>query len=257
MKIAVAAAVAAIGAAAGYTQLEKFSQSPTTGRLVETTTSSASAQASAKAKVSIAKGTSATSKLKLVEKALEPFGGIEKLVPQGSSVLVKPNVAFYDKEASTDPEILANIVALVKKTNPKRIVVGESSVRGADTWHAFQVSGVGKAAESAGAEVKDLRKDQAISIDLPKGVAIRKVDVWKTARDSTFLICVPRLKRHASTTLTVSLKNMMGIITDGEKGRFHATNLDQSIADLNTEVKPNLVIVDAIQIMTELSLIHI
>ena len=61
---------------------------------------------------------------------------------------------------------------------------------------------------------------------------------------------VPRLKRHTDTTVTISMKNMIGTVPDSEKGRFHQTNLDQCVADLNSALRPKLIIVDATKAMT-------
>jgi uncharacterized protein (DUF362 family) len=129
--------------------------------------------------------------------------------------------------------------------------VGDSSVRGNDVGYALQVTGTRSAAEEAGAEVRDFTKDQAVSVNLPKGVALKSVDVFRTVRDCSHIVNVPRLKRHSATTLTISLKNMIGTVTDNEKGHFHQVNLNQCIADLNSGVRPNLVIIDATKIMTK------
>lgn len=187
----------------------------------------------------------------LVDKALELLGGVEKLVPMGASILVKPNVGFYEKDAVTDPEITAAVIRSLKRAKPTRVVVGESSVRGYDTEHALRVTGTRNQAEEAGAEVRDLRNDPAVSVDLPKGRAITSADVFKTVRDSSYVVNVSRLKRHSATVTTICLKNMMGTVPDSEKGRFHQVNLSQCIADLNSVIRPNLAIVDATKAMTK------
>jgi len=187
----------------------------------------------------------------LVEKALELLGGVEKLVPIGASILVKPNVGFYERDAVTDPRITAAVIRSLKQVKPARIVVGESSVRGYDTEHALSVTDTRGIAEEAGAEVRDLRKDPAVSVSLPKGRAITSVDIFKTVHDSSYIVNIPRLKRHSATVTTICLKNMMGTLPDSEKGRFHQVNLSQCIADLNSVIRPNLVVIDATRAMTK------
>ena len=68
--------------------------------------------------------------------------------------------------------------------------------------------------------------------------------------DADVIISIPKLKRHVEAVTTISLKNMMGILPDSEKGLFHDLNLHQCIADLNTVFKPDLCIVDATHVMT-------
>lgn len=222
-----------------------------TTTLTKTGTVTTAPPASKAATVVVVKGTRSTDPQVLIEKALELLGGMERLVPSGATILVKPNVGFYERDAATDPQLTAAVVKALKRAKPIRIVVGESSVRGNDTEHALQVTGTRNLAEEAGAEVKDLRKDPIVSVDVPRGRAINSVSICKTVRDSSYIVSLPRLKRHSATVTTISLKNMMGTLPDDEKGRFHETNLNQCIADLNSAVRPNLVIIDATRAMTK------
>jgi len=201
--------------------------------------------------VSVVNGTSATSRRSFIEKALELIGGIQKILPSGSRVLVKPNVGFYDRDATTEPEVVASIAEIVKELNPEALIVGDTSLRGYDTTHAFEVSGIAEAVKNLGFECRNLAGDPVDTLEIPNGVKIHEVSTYRTVRESTFIISVPKLKRHGSTTVTISLKNMIGVVTDDEKGRFHREGIDQSIADLNSALKPNLVVIDATRVMTE------
>jgi len=200
-------------------------------------------------RVVVVKGSATVDPQVLIDKALEALGGVERLLPTGASILVKPNVGFYEKDATTDPRITAAVIGALKQARPSKIVVGESALRGIDVDQALQVSGTRNLAEAAGAEVMDLRKDAVASIEVPNGLALKSVNVFRMARDS-FIVSVPRLKRHAETTVTISLKNMMGTLPDSEKARFHQGNLSQCIADLNMALRPRLVIIDATKAMT-------
>jgi uncharacterized protein (DUF362 family) len=200
-------------------------------------------------RVVVVGGTATTDPQLLVDKALEALGGVERLVPSGLNVLVKPNVGFYDKDATTDPRITAAVVKALKRARPNRIIVGESALRGIDVAHALDVTGTRSLAEAAGAEVRDLRNDEVVSIATPNGFAVKSVNVFRTARDS-FIVSVPRLKRHSGATVTISMKNMIGAVPDNEKGRFHQVNLEECIADLNVAIPPKLIIVDATRAMT-------
>ena len=202
------------------------------------------------ASVVVVKGSANTDPQLLVDKALENLGGVEKLIPAGTNILVKPNVGFYEPDPTTDPRITAAVVKALKPTQPSQIIVGDSSLRGVDAGYALQVTGTRSQAEAAGAKVIDLTKDSVVNVDVPNGVATKSVSVFKTVRDS-FVISVPRLKRHADTTVTISMKNMIGALPDSEKGRFHQVNLDQCVADFNSVLRPKLVIIDATKVMTK------
>lgn len=255
LKLLAAGAIGVLGARSLGLLTPRVIETPT-GTITATVTKTVATMstispASKAASVVVVRGASNTGPQVLVEKALELLGGVEKLVPMGASILVKPNVGFYEKDAVTDPEITAAVIRSLKRSKPTRVVVGESSVRGYDTEHALRVTGTRNQAEEAGAEVRDLRNDPAVSVDLPKGRAITSVDAFKTVRDSSYIVNVSRLKRHSATVTTICLKNMIGTVPDSEKGRFHQVNLSQCIADLNSVIRPNLAIIDATKAMTK------
>ncbi len=62
------------------------------------------------------------------------------------------------------------------------------------------------------------------------------------------MINVPIAKQHSSTArLTLGMKNLMGVVLD--RGALH-TDLGQCIADLNSLVRPQLTVIDAVRILT-------
>jgi uncharacterized protein (DUF362 family) len=128
-------------------------------------------------------------------------------------------------------------------------VVAESSGNGNTAYNLSEL-GITSAVENVGAEVKDLQTEKEVQIEIPDGLAINSVKTYPTIKNCDVLISVPRLKRHMSATVTISLKNMMGILPKAEMRRFHSVNLSQCIADLNSSMKPHLSIIDASYAMT-------
>jgi uncharacterized protein (DUF362 family) len=67
-----------------------------------------------------------------------------------------------------------------------------------------------------------------------------------------FFISVPCLKDHAITTVTLGLKNMIGLLPKKYYGGYwsynrsdvHRVGVDKAIADINTYVKINMTIID-------------
>jgi len=72
--------------------------------------------------------------------------------------------------------------------------------------------------------------------------------VYKEALDADVLINVPIAKHHSTSRLTMAMKNLMGVL-GGNRGALH-TQLGQKLADINTVIKPNLIILDAYRILT-------
>ena len=72
------------------------------------------------------------------------------------------------------------------------------------------------------------------------------IKICQQVQQLDLLINVPVLKAHCQTKMTCALKNMKGCIPDSEKRKFHRMGLHKPIALLNTVLKPDLTIVDAI-----------
>jgi uncharacterized protein (DUF362 family) len=58
---------------------------------------------------------------------------------------------------------------------------------------------------------------------------------------------VPIAKHHSLAKLTLAMKNLMGVIRD--RPAMHS-NLGQRLADLASRVRPGLIVVDAVRILT-------
>jgi len=66
--------------------------------------------------------------------------------------------------------------------------------------------------------------------------------------EADVFINLPIPKQHDATELTLGMKNLIGSVWDMEQ--LHKVDLHQHIADINTVRKPDLVIMDAIRILT-------
>src|SRR5436305_5796888 len=58
------------------------------------------------------------------------------------------------------------------------------------------------------------------------------------------LINLPVLKTHVVSTMTLSMKNLMGILPRPDRRHMHAFDIHQCIVDMNLGIKPDLNIVD-------------
>ena len=71
-------------------------------------------------------------------------------------------------------------------------------------------------------------------------------EVFDEVFNTDVLIDVPIAKHHGSAILTLGMKNLMGLIRN--RSALH-TNLGQSIAALNTLIRPTLTVIDAVRIL--------
>jgi uncharacterized protein (DUF362 family) len=187
----------------------------------------------------------------LVRASVEALGGIGKFVKKGNRVVIKPNIGWARKAeqaATTNPEIVAEIVRLCKQAGARDIRVVDHAVDRPDAL-VLQMSGIEAAAGKAGAQVS-LVSSPALyeKVALPKGRALKSVSVIRDLRRADVFINVPIAKVHNTTGLTLGIKNMLGAVWD--RGAFHrSSSLDQAIVDCAAEVRPQLVILDAVRIL--------
>ena len=191
-------------------------------------------------KVAIVKG---TKPVDVTVKALRMID-VDKVLSEEKPILVKPNyidASHPSTGITTDSRVIEGVVKFLKNRGLNKIVIGEGSGY-ADTFKAFEVAGVDEVAKRWNVELVDLNKDEFMEVNPPHPLALKRVKIAKTALEST-IISVPKLKPHRMTDVTLSIKNMMGVIAP--KGSMH-TRLNKNIVDLASVVKPNIAVVDGI-----------
>jgi uncharacterized protein (DUF362 family) len=196
--------------------------------------------------LAIARGSSPTA---LVQAAVAALGGIEAFVKPGDDVIIKPNIVAadysYEYAAYTNPEVVAAVTALC-------VGAGAGRVRAMDRpssstcEQVYARSGIGDAVTAAGGEMEVMSDVKYREVAIPEGRDITSWSVYGDVLDADVFINVPIAKHHRLSKLTLSMKNMMGVIQN--RNQFHP-NLGQRIADLNSLVRPTLTILDAVNIL--------
>jgi uncharacterized protein (DUF362 family) len=190
-----------------------------------------------------------------VREAVALAGGLDGIVNSGSRVLIKPNIATKDKSGCgkvTDARVTQAITKIVMEKRPKRIIIGEGSAVGydfpdlQDTLQALEESGTKEMAARLGVAVVDLNTDQQREVEIPHPLVMKSVKIARTALESDVIISVPVMKTHIRSAVTLSLKNMKGVMPGAEKKKTHRLGLELAIADLNSVVRPHFAVVDGL-----------
>jgi len=186
----------------------------------------------------------------LLYAALTPLGGMERFVKPGQRVVLKPNIGWArtpEQAGCTNPDLVAAVIKACYDAGAREVVLWDHT---SDNYQfAFTLSKIKAAAYKNGAKIYSGHGENSyISVEIPRGKKLKKVKVLKDVYQAEVLINIPIAKQHYATELTLSLKNMMGAVWDMVD--FHRVDLHQYIADLNTAVRPHLVILDAIRILT-------
>jgi uncharacterized protein (DUF362 family) len=179
-----------------------------------------------------------------VRAAVAALGGMEKFVKRGGTVVVKPNVLTGrppEYATTTNPLAVSAVIKMCLEAGADKVIVLDnptSSPRG-----AFQEAGLTQAVEEAGGTLKFLSNRDFERVDIPEGEALTSWPLVVDALEADTLINLPIAKTHGMAGLTLAMKNLMGIMGDS-RGQIHV-DYPRKITDVNTVVKPHLVILDA------------
>lgn len=176
------------------------------------------------------------------------LGGLSSIINKEDIILIKPNL--NDFESFTSIELTEALIQLLIDQQVKKIFIGESTF-GNDkmTDLHFKKSGYYDLAQKYNIELVNFNKSEITEIIVKNPFLIDKLKIAKEVLRATKIINLPIMKVHYATGVTLSLKNLKGMLFGNEKRRFHETGLDKSIADLNNSVNIDLNIVDCISCM--------
>ncbi len=186
----------------------------------------------------------------LVRAAVQALGGMERFVPAGSNVVVKPNICVsyrtYQYAATTNPWVVGELVKMAFEAGAASVKVMDYPWGGAAA-DAYAKSGIKAQVEAAGGEMVVMSSRRYVSTRIPSGKWFKSTAIYEDILKADVLINVPIPKTHGSATMTAAMKNLMGVVRD--RSAMHP-KLHQAIADLNTLLKPDLNVVDAVRILT-------
>jgi uncharacterized protein (DUF362 family) len=181
---------------------------------------------------------------------VDALGGLASLMKPGSDVIIKPNICvdYHPPEyaATTNPTVVATLVTMCLEAGAKKVRVMDYPFGGTPA-SAYQISGIKDAVEAAGGEMVIMSYPKYIKANIPKGVDLKSIDIYRDIIETDFLIDVPIAKHHSAAGLTLAEKNLMGIILN--RNMMHQ-NLHQRISDLTSLVMPDLTVIDAVRILT-------
>ena len=224
-----------------------------------------------KTKVAIVKGAFPPDRAeieRMVREAVNLIGGLSGRIRPGDHVVLKPNLfAPYPPPISVDRRVIASVVKLAREAGAKRVTVLEGvsvgtlmkrvrpvmtpcgMARGFKTVEVMQMLGVKQAVEEAGGEVLGVEDAEKVEVNIEGGMALHQVNYPKVILEADCFINLPAMKTHTMTMVTLSLKNLQGILD--EKGRYfsHRDDIDQHMVDISKIRKPDLIILDGLLAM--------
>lgn len=162
------------------------------------------------------------------------------------TAILKPNIVIAAKPSSaiiTHPAVVESLINVLKEYGFKNIIIGEGPGVGADEIKAFELSGYNKLAAKKNVKLINLNKADRIELKWKYGT----IKIPKIVHEADLYINIPKMKTHGQTAVTLAMKNQKGILSRGDKQKFHKLGLHEPLVELAKVVKPHLVVVDAIE----------
>ena len=191
---------------------------------------------------------------KAVEKAFELLGGVNAFVQPGDKVLVKANVAApvppSVRPEVTDPEVLAEIVRVLKEGGASKVIVGDDAIWHVKTRDAFKGSGIGEAVLNAGGEICCFDEEPRIIEKVPNGSIFQEISIPGVVKEVDRIVNVPKMKTSFIAVVTLGVKNHLGYLLFEDRLKYHRmVDLAYVLADIVKVIPPDLTIIDGIVAM--------
>ncbi len=172
---------------------------------------------------------------------------------QGKSVLLKPNLVETDAlgAINTHPAVIGAARESFLRLGARSVIVGEGPAHERDTEAVVEAIHLRDYIGELSDVFVDLNLDDASRVVLrTRASSLKELYLPNTVLEADFIVSMPKMKTHHWAGVTLSLKNMFGIVPGGcygwPKNILHWAGIDKAILDINSTVRPDLAIVDGI-----------
>ncbi|MGA1874588.1 MAG: DUF362 domain-containing protein [bacterium] len=177
---------------------------------------------------------------------------------RGKRILLKPNAGRLvpaRQGITTHPHVIAAAIDFFQQLEPAEIFLGESPILGVNALEALEKAEMAKIARSRGVVLVDLDERPPFELLIPDGKLLQKLRVCAFIQEVDFLVSIPVMKTHMHTGVSLSIKNLKGVLWRREKARLHQLEyphlkegegkaLDVAIADMARVLRPDLALID-------------
>lgn len=174
----------------------------------------------------------------------------------GKSVLLKPNLVEYIEgvEVNTKPVLVGAAAEAFLKLGAKSVVVGEGPGHQRDTYLVLAECGLADQLHGQRISFVDLNRDELVKVPT-RATYTGMEHLWlpRTVLEADFVVSMPKIKTHHWAGVTLSMKNMFGVVPGAKygwpKNVLHWKGIHRSILDICATVPIHFVIADGIVAM--------
>ncbi len=165
-----------------------------------------------------------------VEAAVDLLGGIESVAQGKERIMLKPNLVSNDPRATTKPQVIHALAKLMKNAG-KDVSIGEGSAAAggfnaiddityrtknrelleAMQQFVFDDLGYTEFARSMKIPLINLHLGKMVDVEVPNGFAYQNITLHHSLTEIDLLCSVPMMKTHTLATVTLGMKNLIGL----------------------------------------------
>ena len=172
----------------------------------------------------------------------------------GKRILLKPNLVEPHSgfaHINTHPLVIQAAAEVFLHLGAAKVVVAEGAGHRRDSLMVLEESGLASVLYEDRIPFTDLNNGPAVEVKNRGGVSeLGKLVLPSEIVKADLIVSLAKMKTHHWAGVTLSMKNMFGImpgiIYGWPKNVLHWAGITQSILDINATVKPHLAIVDGI-----------
>ena len=172
---------------------------------------------------------------------------------RNKTVILHPNLVRPNPEkipaSSTDPRMIIALAELMLDYGANQVKAGENPGFEFSARQAFLTAGLEEPLRKRGVEICYFDEGPWVTVDNPSGRLYRRITVAKPVLDADLFINIPKWKTHMLTWISLSIKNLLGIIHDNERMLFHRNDISEKIVDLSFVREPDLNVIDGLWAM--------
>lgn len=180
--------------------------------------------------------------------------GIAKREIEGKRILLKPNLVESHQGAThinTHPLIIQGAIEAFRRYGAAEIIVAEGSGNCRDILLILEETGLIDVLRSEHITFTDLNQDSWYTVPNAGGkTKLKQLVLPQTLKRVDWIVSMPKLKTHHWAGVTLSMKNLFGVMPGifygWPKNVFHWEGIEQSIFDINATVGAHFAIVDGI-----------
>ena len=172
----------------------------------------------------------------------------------GKRVLVKPNLidVIEGHPVTSGPSVVGAVISLLRELGAAEVAVGDGPGFRREAWPVVRASGLAAVLAPLKLPFVDLNYDAPAPMPARDGWFLQARELWlpRHVREADLIVSVPKLKTHHWAGVSLSMKNLFGIVPGCRygwpKNILHTNGLALSVLGVYQAARPVVAVVDGI-----------